>query len=362
MTRREPLIAALLIVFGTVVGIGIVEAGYRIYQREFPPLYSWDQRIMFFDGPGSIFRNVGDIFTYVPKGDIFSRTIYFSESSYSTEYAYKFKTNNFGLVQDTDLVPGMRSILLLGDSFTEGQGAEPWFRQIAPQIERLNYQPINGGLLGTGFPQWWSLKQFLSANEISISKLIVIFISDDLQRTEKWNFLNNQLNCLRSINRCAGNEGYFRLPPSTELAHWVAKIRTAREHLSIKARVESALPASYQVYRFLQSVGKRSQPTPPENELVTAIVNKMVKSYGRENVLFIQLPQKEELKGTTLPDGLLMRKIMRNVDAQFVDGISLCRLDKYDFFVRDGHPNQQGYSKIGNCVTQILDSFLAKDR
>jgi hypothetical protein len=362
MTRHESLIAALLIVFGTLFGMGIVEAGYRIYQRAFPPLYRWNQRIMFFDGPESIFRNVGDIFTYVPNGDIFNRTIYFSESSYSTEYAYKFKTNNFGLVQDTDLVPGMRSILLLGDSFTEGQGAEPWFRQIAPQVERLNYQPINGGLLGTGFAQWWSLEQFLSANEISLSKLIVIFISDDLQRTGKWNFSNNLLNCLRSINRCTGNEGVLRLPPSSELAHWVVKIRTTREPDNLKARLESALPASYQVYRFLRSVAEKSEPTPPENELITAIINKMVEKYGRENVLFIQLPQKEELEGTTLPDGLLMRKIIWNVDAQFVDGISRCRLDRSDFFVQDGHPNQQGYSKIGNCVAQILDSFLARDR
>jgi hypothetical protein len=80
----------------------------------------------------------------------------------------------FGLVQDKDLVRGVKSILLLGDSFTEGQGAEPWFRQIAPQIEKLNYQPINGGLFGTGFrvgslnssyPQmklrWRSLQSYL---------------------------------------------------------------------------------------------------------------------------------------------------------------------------------------------------------
>jgi len=208
VTRRESSIATLMVVFSALVGIGIVEAGYRVYQREFSLLSDWNRRIMFFDGPDSIFRNVGDIWTYVPNSDIFSRTIYFSESSYSTEYAYKFKTNNFGLVQDTDLLPGVRSVLLLGDSFTEGQGAEPWFRKIAPQIERSNYQPINGGLIGTGFPQWWSLEQFLSANEISPLKLIVIFISDDFRRG-KWNFPDAQLDCLRNIDRCLGSETLF---------------------------------------------------------------------------------------------------------------------------------------------------------
>jgi hypothetical protein len=104
---------------------------------------------MFFDGPDSIFRNLDEIFTMYPTVTFFP--VSYTFLSYSTEYAYKFKTNNFGLVQDKDLVRGVKSILLLGDSFTDGQGAEPWFRQIAPQIEKLNYQPINGGLFGTGF-------------------------------------------------------------------------------------------------------------------------------------------------------------------------------------------------------------------
>ena len=105
MTYRESLFATLLIVFSALAGLAIVEIGSYIF------LPSWNP-ILFFDGPDSIFRNVGRIFTYVPNSDIFSRTIYFSGSSYSTEYEYKFKTNNFGLVQDRDLVRGIKSIRL----------------------------------------------------------------------------------------------------------------------------------------------------------------------------------------------------------------------------------------------------------
>src|SRR5690349_6834340 len=130
MTYRESFIATVFVAFSTLVGVGIVEAG--VYQRAFPLPYDWDRPIMFFDGPDSIFRNMGDIWTYVSNSSIFSRTIYFSDSSYSTEYAYKFKTNNFGLVQESGLARGARSVLLLGDSFTEGLGAEPWFRQVEP--------------------------------------------------------------------------------------------------------------------------------------------------------------------------------------------------------------------------------------
>src|SRR5262249_2294776 len=223
MTRRESYIATMLVALSALLGIGIVEAGYHVYKRAVPPLYDLNRRIMFFDGPDSIFRNIGDIWTYVPNSYILLRTIYFSESSYSTEYVYKYKTNNFGLVQDADLVPGVKSVLLLGDSFTEGQGAEPWFRQIAPWIKQLNYQPINGGLFGTGFVQWWELQQLLTANRIASAKLVVIFISDDFGRY-KWNFPDAQLDCLRNISHCEGNESFFRLPPAPELAYWVARI------------------------------------------------------------------------------------------------------------------------------------------
>src|SRR5262245_43256994 len=203
MKYRESFIATLLVVFSVLVGIGVVEIGDRVYHRVFPPLYNWDRRIIFLDGPDSIFRNLDDVFTYVPNSNIFNRTIYFSESSYSTEFAYEFKTNNFGLIQDNDLVRGNKSVLLLGDSFTEGAGAEQWFRPSAPQIEQLNYQPINGGLAGTGFLDWWRLEQVLSANEVVLAKVVVIFISGDVDRG-KWIFSKAQLDCLRSVNLCDG--------------------------------------------------------------------------------------------------------------------------------------------------------------
>jgi hypothetical protein len=361
MTHRERLIATLLIVFSALVGVGIVEVGYHIYQRAFPPLYDWHRRIVFFDGPSSIFRNLDDIFTYVPTSNILSRVIYFSESTFFTEYAYKFKTNNFGLVQDRDLVRGVKSILLLGDSFTEGQGAEPWFRQVAPQIERFNYQPINGGLIGTGFLQWWELERFLSANDIAVAKLIIIFISDDVPR-EKWNFTESMLDCLRSISLCRGTENYLRLPPDSELAHWVARIRTVREspEAGIKERIKSALPATYAVYQFLLNFTRAPSP---QIELakknVEPVVNKMVEKYGRENVLFIQLPQREEVAGISLPDGLLVRKLIKDSGARYADGTSLCGLNRSDFF-GDRHPNKQGYDKIAKCVTQIIEPFLTR--
>jgi hypothetical protein len=56
---------------------------------------------------------------------------------FAVEYDYRFRTNNLGLARDADVAPGLTSLLLLGDSFTEGQWAQPWFRFVSPTIERL---------------------------------------------------------------------------------------------------------------------------------------------------------------------------------------------------------------------------------
>ncbi len=83
-------------------------------------------RVVFFDGSGSIFRNQGDIFTYIPHNDVRNLTAFFFDNELRIEYDYHLRTNNLGLVQDVDTIAERESLLLLGDSFTEGQGAEQW--------------------------------------------------------------------------------------------------------------------------------------------------------------------------------------------------------------------------------------------
>ena len=144
--------------------------------------------------------------------------MYFSDHAYDVEYDYWFHTNNYGLVQDFDVAPTRRSILLLGDSFMEGQGAEPWFRQLAEHADTLPYQIINGGLFGTGFEQFGKLERYLSEEKkVQIRKLIVVFISDDYVR-QSWHFSEEFLHCLQRDAFCNSGDGDFnRRPTSSEL-------------------------------------------------------------------------------------------------------------------------------------------------
>src|SRR5271165_812191 len=216
----------LLIIPSALIGILLVE----LFCWLFVPSIGWnaparDRRVVFFDGPNTIFENHEDIFTYLPHSEIRNVTGFFSDHDFAVEYDYRFRTNNFGLAQDADIVPGSDSLLLLGDSFTEGQGAEPWFPLVSPAIEKLGYQPINGGVLGTGFQQWLKLDRYLVANKTQIRKVIVLFISDDYHRPV-WHIPPNVFDCLSTSPLCRVEQSYFyRLPPLEEVPSWIARIR-----------------------------------------------------------------------------------------------------------------------------------------
>lgn len=146
----------LLIVISIAVALGVVELTYRsIYSGQVNANSGKSNRYMLFGASsgGSAFQNLDTIFTYKPNAVIHAEAFYDIKNTLLKEYDYQFKTNNLGLVQGQDVDLNKDSLLLLGDSFTEGQGASPWFERLI-QAKQNGLQLINGGLLGTGFEQW----------------------------------------------------------------------------------------------------------------------------------------------------------------------------------------------------------------
>jgi len=321
--------------------------------------------IYFFDGPGTVFRGYGDTFTYVTHSDIRVLTVSYSGNDFNTEYDYHLRTNNFGLVQDTDIMPGQESLLLLGDSFTEGVGSEPWFRLVSPEVAKLGYQPINGGIGGTGFSSWLKLDRYLAAADIRIRKLVVLFISDDYRRPA-WNISPGELRCFSDLSLCRVEEGVFfryRLPPPEELASWVAKIRTGRV-ATLKARGKALLPATHRVYKRLREL-LRLSPQMARDERgeqeSRAAITEFIKKYGPENVAFIHLPQKEEIDSGPDDLGLKARRSIQEAGGKLFDGFKLCRLIAADYHPNDLHPNSRGYAKIAACVMSIIKEMVIRE-
>lgn len=349
----------LLIVLSIVVGGILFEIAAELI---LPGIGNNDARIQhliyFFDGPGSVFRDYGETFTYMPDSNIRVVTISYSPNNFSTEYDYHIQTNNFGLVQDTDIKPGESSLLLLGDSFTEGVGAEPWFRSVGPEISKLGYQPINGGIGGTGFRGWLKLDQYLTAAGIRIRKIVVLFISDDYRRPA-WNVTPGELRCFSDLSRCQVDESSFfryRLPPPEQLSAWVSKIRAGRER-TLGERARALVPATFQVYEHVKQLF-RLAPQLARDELgekqSRAAIAELIRTYGPNNVAFIHLPQKEEIGSRPNELGLMARRSIQQAGGKLFDGFTLCGLTQSDYHPNDLHPNSVGYAKIAACTLRVI--------
>ena len=363
-TLMKKIASWLLIIPSIFIGVLLFEIFSPLFLPWIRNTDTGMQRLIyFFDGPDTIFRDFEETFTYVPHSDIRVLTVSYSDSDFNIEYDYHIQTNNFGLVQDNDVIPEQDSLLLLGDSFTEGVGAGPWFRLVSPEIYKLGYQPINGGIGGTGFSGWRKLEQYLTAADIRIRKLVVLFISDDYHRPV-WNVRLGELRCFSDLWLCRVEEGvYFRyrLPPPEELSSWIARIRTGRV-ATLKARAKALLPATYRAY---ESLKLRLSPAMAREERreqeSRAAIAEFIKTYGPENVAFIYLPQKEELDSGPDDLGLKARRSIEEAGGKLFDGFKLCRLTAADYHPNDQHPNSRGYAKIAACTLTIINEMVVQE-
>ena len=354
----------LLIIPSAIIGVLLVELFCRLFVPSIgraQGVQKWDQRVIFFDGHNTIFENHGDIFTYVPHNDIRNVTAFFAGDNFSIEYDYHFRINNFGLVQDADIVTERESLLLLGDSFTEGQGADPWFRLVSPKIDELGYQAVNGGLLATGFQQWLKLERYLAAKELRTRKLVVLFISDDYRRTVT-HIAPAVFECLSAPPLCRVEYSYFyRLPPREEMPSWIARVRMARGPMKtrLKASAAALLPASYRVYRYLKERILYSAMFAEAEQESHAAIAELIRIYGHKNVVFIHLPQKDEVDYGPNNLGLKARRAIEDAGGKLFDGFKLCQLTGTDYYVNDDHPNKGGYTKIAACAANVINEFIA---
>jgi hypothetical protein len=321
--------------------------------------YQWDKRLMFYS-EGAVFQNQEwGGFVYRPKAQIHSLTFYITDTNVpelTKEYEYDLRTNSSGLVQSDDIDPSRPSIVFLGDSYTEGQGAPPWFYQFESYWPKdAKYQVINGGILGTGFETWRRLYETICARA-QVKKIVFIFISSDWIRPV-WQFTDQDLQCLKSASACKGSDNYFGLPENPVEANFqinrIARART--DYLAQRKREQNIFKASAIYQRLLWPAYNMWWPRRKAEEEVNfeqsesailAIANEL----GAHNLLFIHLPQKDELNSGMASEGRRGRDFIRTNGFAFVDGFKQCGLKMTDFHLHDGHPNASGYEKISKCI------------
>lgn len=364
--RFENFYSILVVIISLFLGLFAVECTYKIFFMD-KSFYKWGDRYMLFgqDGGGTVFKNVGEIFTYNPNATIKSSTYYNIKNEWVMEYEYLIHTNNLGLVQSNDVRGDVSSILLLGDSYTEGQGSAPWFEILNKKLKSDGQQYVNGGLLATGPSQWLRLHNELS-KKIKIKKIVVIGISPDYSRIV-FNFPQKTLTCIEFSSSCDGDEDFYGLPSRGQENIYLEYLKSYRanyyEHhqkllnarKSTKQRLVELMPASFLIYSaFKDLIG--IPPTTDDHVASNAdAMRDLIGAYG-DNFLFIHLPSKAEVfAGQITPLGKKMKNDIQGFNGYYVDGFSTCNLKKEDFFKNDGHPNERGYLKISQCVEKAIN-------
>ena len=319
--------------------------------------YNYKNRYLIFS-EGEIFRNINNFFTYEPNKEIIASNYYFKNDEFNKVYEYKIFTNNLGLVQKNDINNISQSILFLGDSFTEGQGAPSWINKFNGKYK--HYQIINGGFLGTGFQQFNLIDNFLS--DYNVKKVFVLFIGDDLRR-DIFQFNNQQLSCLKNHKNCLGTEGFYsyslsRNDPKNFLIDLrkKQKIQSTNEAINfklirrgIKSKISDLyivkIPMNFLKSKFYKSKNKKILRN---FDAIESIINKY-----DDNIYFVHLKMRDEILNKKMSyESIYAKDHIKNLtknyfECTFNDNLS-------NFYEYDRHPNKKGYESLYNCILNIL--------
>ncbi len=378
----------LTVLVSSVISFFILEFLVRITIGHPLEVTNFSNRIMMFE-KGENFQNINSYFKYYPNKNIISKTYYVDENVHM-EYDYIIQTNNLGLVQNRDIDNSKKAEIIFGDSFTEGQGAMPWFYDFDNLAFQQNRNFINGGILGTGPMQWRELKEHLELEGIKFSTINAIIIGDDLNRNI-WNFDEDTLQCLR-FGDCSRSHGDFygydfanNTEEQTKTAAQdfydkknssldLKNITELKYNIKLIAKRSAAI---FIIYRYIKEnfIIPRTSNIPVETagrdvhtkDLPTRVPNIPIEAVGRDvcarnlNALKILL-----FSGET--PGFLILVTMKNeagtppqwsrasqniIAFAKENNINLhtCILEKNDFHTFDSHPNNTGYAKLNACVS-----------
>ena len=359
---RELLKAGLLVVLSVVLGMVLVEVALRVCN--FPPKQG--PRFLFFSRPGM--KDQHKDFGYYENRKIREVSICKTREGFQVEYDTSYSTNNLGLVQKSNFDPAKKSLVFIGDSFTQGEGATPWFYKLEAGWRDNTYQLVNLGLIGTGLVQWRdTLKWF--AQKGAIKHIFLIFISDDWLR-RRW-YAHDDLSgtsfwfcteCPRNHGVCRNKNklGIIYLEKDWDLPAIIKRAREIPEdpgkpgfrgfwnNLYFRRLLKITLP----------STRNRAKKQIIINQNLEAF-DQIISRFGKENITVVHLPLRSEvIQGRYNWVGKQAKALVLARGVTYYDGLALCGLTKSDFHEQDYHPNAAGYAKILACIkTQVLRDY-----
>ena len=295
------------------------------------------------DGNDKLFDEYKNFFKYKPN--ILSRDLlyYYKDNKFLKIWDYEFNTNNFGLVQKSDIFSNKDSILFLGDSFTQGQGASPWIDSFNGNIS--GYQVINGGILGTGFQQFENIYDHISEN-FNIKKLVVIYIGEDLRRSisimsdKKVLFIPNSE---EELNNLLFKQHKLRLKKKE-------KFKDRLKYLIRELYIYNVFRSAINTFRLKNDVVIKKN--------LKSTVSLYKKNYP--NIIFINVQTANEIiTGQESYETKVLKKFFR--DNEYPNYKCDLSNNLSNYHKIDYHPNEKGYKELYKCVKNIIQNNLIKN-
>ena len=325
------------------------------------PFYYWKFRFQYVS-PNAYVNRAEGVWTYRPNAALREVGVYAipsplaREPKLTLELDCRMRSNNLGLLQDDDVLPGTPTTFVFGDSFTSGQGGCPWFHKL--QARRPQDRLLNAGLLGTGFDQWWRLFEYLRAQGVVADRVLLIAISNDFKR-KAWVWPATDFNCLdRGICVWDGVYSWQPVRPDETENELVARTRaryTMRfSNYSALSFWFLSLEQHSMFLKFLHMavenlagvlVHQKAGVLPG-----TEAALKGFKSLGIP-VKVLLVPQKNETG--MLGNEADMAAAVATLNAHGVP-YDQCHLNYDDFLPVDGHPSAAGYEKLAACADRAL--------
>ncbi len=311
-------------------------------------------------------------FGFYPNVVVREVSVYSGKNNFHLEYDYLFQTNNIGLIQKYPTIQGKKSIVLIGNSFTQGEGAVPWFYQTEQDWRNDSCQLVNLGVMGTGVQQWFDTLQWFSTIG-QIQHIYMIFISGDWIR-ERWIAeTDSNLHLIPVVDASQSrNTTKSTLIYLIERSSDQKSLLTKAAQLNHSAINKSAIHyESLYLYRSMEQlrvwlgtmrrkifglekikIGENDRRRFTKNE---ESFKDIIKTYGENNITAIHIPTREEVINKKYDYvGQLAGEVITSHQVIYQDGLKICGLREDDFYKYDGHPNASGYIKIRRFVENLL--------
>ncbi len=344
MLSKKKIIFFIYFFLTPVTIIFCLEFSLKIYFKSFK--IPTDNRLKFryvLYSKDKVFDEYKNFFKFQPNLLSRNLTYYHEKNEFFKIWDYEFNTNNFGLVQKSDIFPNKDSILFLGDSFTQGQGASPWIDKFKGEIS--GYQVINGGILGAGFQQFENIYDHINEN-FKIKKVVVIYIGGDLRR---------------GISIASDKNVLFIPETKEELDNLLIKHHNLRltKKEKIKDRLKFFIRDLY-VYNIVRT--QINTIRLKNNELIKKNLNSIDSLFKKNdpNIIFINVQTAYEIitGQESYETKILNKYLVQNKYPNYKCDLSN---DISNFHKIDYHPNEKGYGELFDCVKNIVQDNLIKN-